>query len=117
MYSNTKVGDFLAGSNPKTLKVQPAWAKSLGGEVNIVADKIKITDSGEQIVILSGTFGNLKYNITSSEIDYYCNSIRLHLKIKLEMKKIGEIMTGRIIQQILRCTKAFTTLLLPMRNS
>ena len=66
MYSNTKVGDFLAESNPKTLKVQPGWAKSLGGEVNIVADKIKIMDSGK--IILSGTLENLKHNITTPRI-------------------------------------------------
>ena len=59
MYSNTKVGDYLAESNPKTLKVQPGWAKSLGGEVNTVADKIKITGSGEEI--LSGTFENFDH--------------------------------------------------------
>ena len=69
MYSNTKVGDFLAESNPKTLKVQPGWAKSLGAEVHIVADKIKITDSGK--IILSGTFENIHHNSTIPRI-YYC---------------------------------------------
>ena len=74
----------MAESNPNTLKVQPAWAKSIGGEVIAVADKIKITDSGEKI--LSGTSEFNKLIIFS-----ICNSSSLHynhfLKQQIPNKK------------------------------